>query len=111
MGNVLFGRKKDVPEQAIQKAVLGAGCYWGTEKFVRKHKFQNGKVVDVRVGFAGGAKENPTYRDVCGGDTGHVEVAEVSFTGDIYSELLRLFFSCIIILFSAPPLPTKQLFL
>lgn len=88
MGN-WFGRGK---EEGVETVVLGAGCYWGTEKFIRKHKFETGKIVDVRVGFAGGDKPNPTYREVCTGSTGHVEVAEVKYTCQL-EELLKFFFT------------------
>jgi len=99
MGNVaaLFGRGGEQATRPVGfKAMVGAGCYWGTEKFVRSHKFHHGSVVDVRVGFAGGEKEKPTYREVCSGKTGHVEVAEITYASqrpsDMYRELLELFF-------------------
>lgn len=96
MGQVAMA-KKEVSSSACsqhQKILLGAGCYWGTEKFIRQHSFSRGTVHDVRVGFAGGATKNPTYRQVCSGTTGHVEVAEVSYEGStgMLEEMLKFFF-------------------
>jgi len=67
----------------------------GTEKFFRKHKFGHGTILDVKVGFAGGDSKNPTYRQVCSGTTGHVEVAWIDYEGDehMYGEMLKFFFS------------------
>eukprot|EP00633_Aureoumbra_lagunensis_P010384 CAMPEP_0197326168 /NCGR_PEP_ID=MMETSP0892-20130614/1431_1 /TAXON_ID=44058 ORGANISM="Aureoumbra lagunensis, Strain CCMP1510" /NCGR_SAMPLE_ID=MMETSP0892 /ASSEMBLY_ACC=CAM_ASM_000538 /LENGTH=217 /DNA_ID=CAMNT_0042820087 /DNA_START=71 /DNA_END=724 /DNA_ORIENTATION=+ len=86
---------KDDSGIPLETACLGAGCYWGTEKFFRNHNFENGSIVDVKVGFMGGTTKNPSYRQVCSGTTGHVEVAEIKFTGGgkMYGEMLRHFFS------------------
>ncbi len=75
----------------MKKATFGAGCFWGVEK-----KFLNLKgVVSTTVGYTGGKKENPTYRDVCSGDTGHTEVLEIEFDSNIvtYKTLVENFFS------------------
>jgi peptide-methionine (S)-S-oxide reductase len=52
-------------------------------------------VHDVVSGYAGGEKPNPTYREVCGGDTGHAEVVQVRFDPTMlsYADLLRVFFT------------------
>lgn len=78
-----------------ETVVLGAGCYWGTEKFMRQHKFANGKVVETAVGFMGGSLKRPSYERVCGGDTGHVEVCQIQYQGGdaMFDELLRFFFT------------------
>lgn len=84
----------------VQHACFGAGCYWGTEKYFRHlypEKYpQRGKILSGHVGFMGpeGAPENPTYREVCSGKTGHVEVYHFDFEGgnDYYEDLVRFFF-------------------
>lgn len=82
-----------------QRACFGAGCYWGTEKyfrydFVKKHK--NVTITNTAVGFMGpvNATANPSYREVCSGRTGHVEVFEFTFSGgsETYEMLVRYFF-------------------
>ena len=58
-----------------EKATFGAGCFWGVEVAFREVK----GVTDVAVGYSGGNMENPTYRDVCTGRTGHAEVVEIQY--------------------------------
>jgi len=58
-----------------QKATFGAGCFWKPEAQFRELD----GVVDTAVGYEGGEIDNPTYEQVCGGDTGHVEVVEIEF--------------------------------
>lgn len=90
------------PATISHKATLGAGCYWGTEKFIRKDWAKQGGLVDCAVGFMGpeSAKANPTYREVCSGKTGHVEVLDVEWQdiegkdgAETYENLIRFFFS------------------
>lgn len=71
--------------------MFGAGCFWGVEATFRQIK----GVQDVAVGYAGGAKENPTYEDVCTDETGHAEVVQVDFDPAqvSYEELLNVFWS------------------
>jgi len=58
-----------------EKAVFGAGCFWGVE-----HAFnQLDGVIEAVSGFMGGEVDNPSYRQVCTGETGHVEVVEVTY--------------------------------
>jgi peptide-methionine (S)-S-oxide reductase len=72
-----------------KKATFGAGCFWGVEAAFR----QLDGVTKTRVGYAGGALENPTYEDVCSHTTGHAEVVEVDYDPDqvSYDELLEVF--------------------
>src|SRR5437588_12142600 len=64
-----------VGDRSMEKAMFGAGCFWGVEDFFR----QVPGVIDAVSGYAGGTTDNPSYRQVCGGDTYHAEVVEVSF--------------------------------
>jgi peptide-methionine (S)-S-oxide reductase len=76
---------------AVQQATFGGGCFWGMEKFFRK---EFPKLKSVAVGYMGGSKKNPSYNDVCDGDTGHAEVVHVEFDpAEVkYNDLLTLFF-------------------
>ena len=73
-----------------QTASFAAGCFWGVEARFRDTE----GVVDAVSGYMGGQTENPTYKQVCGGDTGHAEAVQVTFDDEqiSYSELLDLFF-------------------
>ena len=73
-------------------AILGAGCFWGVEK-----KFWDLKGVYLTsVGYSGGHTENPTYKDVCYENTGHVEVVKVCYDPKIVSlsMILKIFWEC-----------------
>ena len=72
-----------------EKATFGAGCFWGVEETFRKLP----GVTETAVGYAGGTTLNPTYRDVCGHNTGHAEVVEVDFDSSqiAYETLLDVF--------------------
>lgn len=59
----------------LEKATLGAGCFWCVEAVFQRID----GVRAVRPGYTGGKTANPTYKEVCTGTTGHVEVAEVTF--------------------------------
>src|SRR5687768_7216598 len=71
------------------KATFGAGCFWGVEAAYR----QIPGVISTRVGYLGGTMENPTYRDVCSGRTGHAEVVEVTYDSErlTYDDMLTVF--------------------
>ena len=77
-------------QQERSIATFGAGCFWGVEMLFQ----QTEGVLCTRVGYAGGTKENPTYRQVCTGRTGHAEVVEVVYDPAVvtYDKLLDLFF-------------------
>ena len=70
-------------------ATFGGGCVWGVEAAFRRLD----GVTKTSVGYAGGFTENPTYKDVCSGRTGHAEVVLVVFdpAKTSYEEILRLF--------------------
>jgi peptide-methionine (S)-S-oxide reductase len=70
-------------------ATFGAGCFWGVEAAYR----QIPGVLSTRVGYLGGTMQNPTYRDVCSGRTGHAEVVEVTYDPArlTYDDLLTVF--------------------
>jgi len=74
----------------MEKALFGAGCFWGVEDFFR----QVPGVIDAVSGYAGGTTENPTYRQVCNDETYHAEVVEVTFDPAkvSYRTLVELFF-------------------
>lgn len=70
-------------------AVFGMGCFWGAE---RKFWILKG-VYSTQVGFAGGYTDNPTYKEVCSGKTGHAEVVRVVYQPEriSFEELLKVF--------------------
>ena len=73
----------------LEKAILGAGCFWHVEEF-----FSNIKgVKETSVGYSCGKDINPNYEKVCTGKTGHVEVVEILFDPKIikYNEILKKF--------------------
>jgi peptide-methionine (S)-S-oxide reductase len=79
-----------VAEFGYKEAAFGAGCFWHVEA-----EFMDVKgVVLTEVGFMGGTKENPTYKEVCGKRTGHAEVVHLLFDPKVvsYEDLLSVFF-------------------
>ncbi|MFW5427060.1 MAG: peptide-methionine (S)-S-oxide reductase MsrA [Methylophagaceae bacterium] len=73
----------------MEIATLAAGCFWGIEAQFR----QLDGVLSTRVGYMAGHIEEPTYKLVCTGATGHAEVTEITFNPEIigFSSLLELF--------------------
>ena len=76
---------------AEQQATLAGGCFWCTEAVFNDVV----GVSKVESGYTGGQVTNPTYRQVCGGDTGHAEAIRVTFDSEVigYDELLDIFFA------------------
>ncbi|MCI4336699.1 MAG: peptide-methionine (S)-S-oxide reductase MsrA [Thermoplasmata archaeon] len=72
-------------------ATLGGGCFWCTEAVFSELK----GVREVLPGYSGGERPNPTYEQVCDGDTGHAEVVQVRFDPTVisYHDLLAIFFT------------------
>ena len=73
-----------------ETASFAAGCFWGVEARFREIE----GVADAAVGYMGGTTANPTYQDVCTGNTGHAETVQLSFDPDVvsYNALLDAFF-------------------
>jgi len=71
-------------------ATLAGGCFWGVEEIFRKIP----GVVETQVGYTGGTTPNPTYKQVCGGGTGHAEAIQITFdpTKASYEQILSYFF-------------------
>ncbi len=72
-------------------ATFGGGCYWCTEA---QYQLLEG-VITVSSGFSGGTVKNPTYQEVCEGNTGHAEVIQVVYDSTVltYTDILYAFFS------------------
>src|SRR5207247_195126 len=75
--------------EGLQTAVFGLGCFWGAERVF----WQTPGVWTTAVGYAGGYTPNPTYEEVCSGQTGHAEVVLVVFdpAKTSYEQLLKAF--------------------
>jgi peptide-methionine (S)-S-oxide reductase len=76
--------------ERTEKATFGAGCFWQVEDAFREFD----GVIETAVGYEGGHVDNPTYEQVCSGNTGHVEVAQVTFDPDKvgYEDLVTKYF-------------------
>ena len=77
--------------QNIHAAVFGGGCFWCTEAVFAAMK----GVVGVQSGYCGGTVQQPTYEQVCGKDTGHIEVVKIDYdaTQVDFESLLEVFFA------------------
>ncbi len=73
-----------------QVAIFAGGCFWCTEPVFSQLK----GVIKVESGYIGGHTENPTYKTICNGDTGHAEAVRITFDEEIVSfeTLLEVFF-------------------
>ena len=70
-------------------ATLGGGCFWCVEAVFQRIE----GVISVKPGYAGGNVKNPTYKQICTGNTGHAEVAKIEFNPEkiTYSQILNVF--------------------
>ena len=70
-------------------ATLGGGCFWCVEAVFQRVE----GVISVKPGYAGGNVKNPTYKQICTGNTGHAEVAKIEFDPSkiTYSQILNVF--------------------
>jgi peptide-methionine (S)-S-oxide reductase len=82
---------QDAGNSGQEQATLGGGCFWCLEAVFDELR----GVESVESGYAGGQKENPSYREVCNGTTGHAEVVQVKFDPAVlsYKDLLNVFFA------------------
>ncbi|AGT07537.1 peptide-methionine (S)-S-oxide reductase MsrA [Paracoccus aminophilus] len=86
----IFGRPLDAPvPQGFDQILIGMGCYWGVERLF----WEQEGVWMTSVGFAGGHVDNPTYKQVCTGQTGHAEVVRVVYDSSRLStdRLMQIF--------------------
>ena len=76
---------------AEQQAILAGGCFWCTEAIFKDVI----GVSSVESGYVGGSMPNPSYRQVCGGDTGHAEAVRLEYDPDViaYDDILDIFFA------------------
>lgn len=83
-------KSNHMDQPTTQKVVLGAGCFWCVDAIFRMIK----GVQDISVGYSGGEPQTANYKDVCQGNSGHVEVVRIEFDSDMVSlrDLLRVFF-------------------
>ncbi len=75
----------------MQTAIVAGGCFWCTEAVYNDVQGVSG----VESGYIGGETENPTYKEVCSGRTGHAEAVKITYNPDIvrYGDLLDIFFA------------------
>jgi methionine-S-sulfoxide reductase len=77
--------------ELLEMATIGGGCFWCTEAIMDELE----GVIALESGYAGGKTEDPTYRQITNGDTGHAEVVLVQFNPQVisYADLLRVYFA------------------
>lgn len=85
-----FGQLSAQKDSSNEVAVFGAGCFWCVEAVFQEVK----GVQSVESGYTGGDYTNPTYKEVCSGQTGHAEVAKIVYNSEVVSfeTLLAIFF-------------------
>ena len=85
----VLGTPLKPPFPGMHLAVFGMGCFWGAEKLF----WSLAGVYSTAAGYGGGQTKNPSYREVCAGDTGHAEIVRVVFFPEqiSYTDLLQIF--------------------
>jgi peptide-methionine (S)-S-oxide reductase len=75
----------------IKKATFAAGCFWGVEAAFKEIE----GVLETKVGYTGGHKENPTYNEVCSDKTGHAEAVQIKYNSNMvtFNDLLEKFWN------------------
>ncbi|KAJ2556394.1 Peptide methionine sulfoxide reductase A2-1 [Coemansia sp. RSA 1933] len=78
-------------KDSSQLATFAAGCFWSVELVYQR---KDG-IIQSQVGYTGGSKENPSYKDVCAGTTGHAEAVRLEFDPAVisYQDLLKVFWN------------------
>ncbi|MEI6753538.1 MAG: bifunctional methionine sulfoxide reductase B/A protein [Paludibacter sp.] len=78
------------PNTNMETAYFASGCFWGTQYHFMKAK----GVISTTVGYMGGHTKNPTYREVCTGETGHIETTKVVFdtTKTTFEDMVKLYY-------------------
>lgn len=74
---------------SVKTATLGSGCFWCSEAIFQQLK----GIISVKPGYSGGHIKNPGYKEVCTGNTGHAEVAQITYNPQevSYAEILEVF--------------------
>ncbi|MFC0227565.1 peptide-methionine (S)-S-oxide reductase MsrA [Serratia aquatilis] len=87
--NQVTGNSMTMVPEGMETAIFGMGCFWGVERLF----WQQQGVYSTAAGYSGGYTPNPTYREVCSGQTGHAEVVRVVFDPNVtsYPHLLQVF--------------------
>lgn len=80
----------EIMAKELEKATFGGGCFWCTEAVYLELK----GVKDVKPGYSGGHKANPTYKEVCDETTGHAEVIQIKYDPEVisFAKILEVFF-------------------
>lgn len=89
MNKNVNSEKQDIAKSSLDTAVFGEGCFWCVEAVFQRLE----GVIKVESGYSGGKIPNPTYKEVCSGNTGHAEVCRITFnpTKISFDELLEVF--------------------